>query len=66
MRIFNTSGPVRCAEHYCLPPLERFDLDEIMFLIEQKKYFRHYMDLIAENAKSGKLTANRINLEVLQ
>ncbi len=37
MRIFNTTGPVRCAEHYCLPPLERMDLDEIMFLIEQKK-----------------------------
>ncbi len=39
MRYFNTAGPVRCDEHYCLPPLERFDLEEILFLIEQKKYF---------------------------
>lgn len=39
MRIFNTTGPVRCEEHYCLPPLERFDLDDILWLIEQEKYF---------------------------
>jgi len=39
MRYFNTAGPVRCDEHYCLPPLERFDLEEILLLIEQKKYF---------------------------
>lgn len=39
MRYFNTAGPVNCKKHYCLPPLERFDLDEILFLIEQEKYF---------------------------
>jgi len=39
MRFFNTAGPVRKEEHYCLPPLERFDLDEVLSLIEQKKYF---------------------------
>ncbi|MEM7535772.1 MAG: ATP-binding protein, partial [Chloroflexota bacterium] len=39
MRTFNTAGPVRPHEHYCLSPLERFDLDEIEFLIQQKKYF---------------------------
>ena len=39
MRFFNTAGPVTCEDHYCLPPLERFDLDEISRLIEQKKYF---------------------------
>ena len=39
MRIFNTTGPVRVNEHYCLPPLERFDLDDVLFLIEQQKYF---------------------------
>ena len=39
MRFFNTAGPVNCDEHYCLPPLERLDLDEILLLIEQKKYF---------------------------
>src|SRR6056297_1896791 len=39
MRFFNTAGPVNCEDHYCLPPLERFDLSEIEMLIGQKKYF---------------------------
>ncbi|MEE8583392.1 MAG: hypothetical protein V3T83_00920 [Acidobacteriota bacterium] len=39
MRFFNTAGPVDCADHYCLPPLERFDLKELLRLIAQKKYF---------------------------
>ena len=39
MRFFNTAGPVNCDDHYCLPPLARFDLEEILSLITQKKYF---------------------------
>lgn len=39
MRFFNTAGPVNPAKHYCLPPLERFDLARILLLIEQEKYF---------------------------
>jgi hypothetical protein len=39
MRFFNTAGPVRPEDHYCLPPLERLKLDEVLPLIEQKKYF---------------------------
>ncbi len=39
MRFFNTAGPVRCEEHYCLPPLTRLNLDDILSLIQQKKYF---------------------------
>lgn len=38
-RFFNTAGPVNCEEHYCLPPLERWNLTEILSLIDQKKYF---------------------------
>ncbi len=38
-RFFNTAGPVKCDIHYCLPPLERFDLNEILALIGQQKYF---------------------------
>ena len=38
-RFFNTSGPVVPADHYCIPPLERFDLDEILRLIRAKRYF---------------------------
>lgn len=36
MRFFNTAGPVNPADHYCLPPLNRLDLDDILLLIEQK------------------------------
>ena len=39
MKFFNTAGPVNCEDHYCLPPLERFDLEELLSLIDQKKYF---------------------------
>ncbi|MEE8584430.1 MAG: ATP-binding protein [Acidobacteriota bacterium] len=39
MRFFNTEGPVNPSDHYCLPPLQRLDLDELMILIERKKYF---------------------------
>ncbi|MBC2695751.1 MAG: ATP-binding protein [Desulfobacteraceae bacterium] len=39
MRFFNTAGPANCEKHYCLSPLDRFDLDEIISLINQEKYF---------------------------
>jgi len=39
MRFFNTEGPVRPEDHYCLPPLQRWNLDDILGLIDQKKYF---------------------------
>jgi hypothetical protein len=37
MRFFNTEGPVKCDRHYCLPPLARFNLDELIGLIDQEK-----------------------------
>ena len=39
MRFFNTTGPVVAADHYCVPPLERIDLSEILTLIADKRYF---------------------------
>jgi len=39
MRFFNTAGPVNCEKHYCLRPIERFNLKEILSLIDQEKYF---------------------------
>ena len=39
MRYFNTEGPVVADDHYCIPPLERVKLDEILRLIEWEKYF---------------------------
>ena len=39
MRFFNTAGPVDPDRQYCLDPLSRLDLDEILTLIGQWKYF---------------------------
>lgn len=39
MRFFNTEGPIRPDRHYCLPPLHRWNLNEILELIDQEKYF---------------------------
>ena len=39
MCFFNTEGPVEAKDHYCIPPLERIDLDEILRLIAWKRYF---------------------------
>jgi hypothetical protein len=38
-RFFNTAGPIHKEDHYCIDPLHRIDLDEILSLIDQKKYF---------------------------
>ncbi len=38
-RFFNTTGPVVPADHYSIPPLERFDLGEILRLVDAKRYF---------------------------
>ena len=39
MRKFNTEGPVIPARHYCIPPLERLNLDQILELIRDMRYF---------------------------
>ena len=39
MKFFNTAGPVNQEEHYKVDPLHRWDLEEILMLIKQKKYF---------------------------
>ena len=51
MRFFNTEGPVVPQDHYRLPPLQRWDLDEILTLIDQKKYF-----LLHAPRQTGKTT----------
>ena len=38
-KFFNTAGPIQPDIHYNVDPLKRIDLDEIMDLIEQRKYF---------------------------
>ena len=39
MRFFNTTGPVRPQEHYCIPPLCRLNLDDVLTLVRDKRYF---------------------------
>ena len=39
MRSFSTAGPVRAADHYLIPPLSRIDLDGVLGLVRDKKYF---------------------------
>ena len=36
---FQHRRPVKPDLHYCLPPLTRFDLDDVLRLIQQQKYF---------------------------
>jgi len=51
MRFFNTEGPVNCQDHYCLPPLGRLDMEDVLALIAQKKYF-----LLHAPRQTGKTT----------
>ncbi len=51
MRFFTTEGPVNCAKHYCLPPLARLDLAELLMLIDAEKYF-----LLHAPRQTGKTT----------
>ena len=39
MRFFNTAGPIKPERHYCIPPLARLNLDELLGLIRDEKYF---------------------------
>ena len=39
MRFFNTTGPVVAADHYCIPPLQRVNLEAVLTLIRDKRYF---------------------------
>ena len=38
-RFFNTAGPQKPDIHYTVDPLSRFDLDDVLMLIHQQKYF---------------------------
>ena len=39
MRFFNTTGPVSPDKHYSIPPLGRLDLDDVLTLIGNERYF---------------------------
>ena len=77
MRIFNTEGPIVPKDHYCIRPLDRVDLDEILALIRWKKYFVLHAPrqtgettvlgaLLNEPNNSGKYRCVYVNVEVGQ
>ena len=39
MRKFNTAGPTVAADHYSIEPLERINLNDVLNLIDEKRYF---------------------------
>ena len=39
LRFFTTAGPVKPDRHYCIPPLDRLDLDDMLALIRDEQYF---------------------------
>ena len=38
-RFFNTAGPNRPSKNYTIDPLSRFNLDDVLMLFHQEKYF---------------------------
>jgi len=60
-RFFNTAGPVKPCDHYCLPPLERFDLEEIEILLLQKKYFVLHAPRQTGKTSSMRALVNHLN-----
>lgn len=77
MKHFCTAGPVQPDIHYVLPPLDRIDRDEILALIEARKYFILHaprqtgktsclLALVNELNASGRYRALYINVEAAQ
>ena len=76
-RFFNTAGPMIPADHYHVPLLERLDLDEVLLLIEQKRYFVMHaprqtgktsalLALLEELNGSGRYRCVYVNVEIGQ
>ena len=57
MRFFNTTGPVRRDKHYCVPPLSRLDLDDVLGLVRNEQYF--VMHAPRQTGKTSALLALR-------
>ena len=57
MRNFNTAGPVRPNEHYCIPPLDRLNLREVLALIRRRRHF--ILHALRQTGKTSTLLALR-------
>ena len=51
-KYFNVAGPSNANLNYMLPPTARFDMDEIMHLIHEQRYF-----ILHAPRQTGKTTA---------
>lgn len=76
-RYFNTAGPIIQEDHYHISPLTRLDLDNVLSLIGQKKYFvlhaprqtgktSFLRSLMVYLNKEGTYTCLHINVESAQ
>ncbi len=63
MRKFNLEGPVEVQRHYCIPPLDRIQLGEILELIDDRRYF--VLHAPRQTGKTSTLLAlqDRLNTE---
>ena len=61
MRFFNTEGPVVARKHYCIPPLERVNVAELLAMIAQERYF--VLHAPRQTGKTSALLALRDLLE---
>ncbi|MEP7340870.1 MAG: ATP-binding protein [Acidobacteriota bacterium] len=77
MKFFNTAGPIKPDIHYCLPPLERMNKEELLSLIAAEKYFVLHaprqtgkttclLALVDELNSSGQYRAVYTNVEAAQ
>ncbi|MBF0112610.1 MAG: AAA-like domain-containing protein [Desulfamplus sp.] len=77
MRFFNTAGPINPEDHYYIDLLSRINIDDIMFLIDQKKYFVLHaprqtgktscmLALMHHLNKEGKYACLYVNIEAAQ
>ena len=57
MRFFNTEGPMRPDKHYAIEPLSRVDVDDVLELIRQERYF--VMHAPRQTGKTSALIALR-------
>ena len=62
-RFFTTTGPVKPDRHYCIPPLDRLDLDQVLALVGDEKYF--VLHAPRQTGKTSALLAlrDRLNAE---
>ncbi len=77
MKFFCKAGPVKPEDHYCIPSLPRIRKDNILQLIEQKKYFVLHaprqtgktslmLELVKQLNEAGRYRALYVNIESAQ